>query len=407
VVATFSTTGSLDYDYQVAPAMNALLGGDVAEFFRVQPVYGGFAVLARLPFAALARLGDGGQLLVYQLGVLPCLMALGLAGFFVTRMMRDRGQSPLAQLLVGVLLLVNPVTLAAIERGHPEELLAAALALGATLAAIRSHPGWAGLLLGLALGTKQWAVIAAIPVLLACAPGHRLRAALVAGVLAAVLTVPMALADSDRFAANNRMAQGGWAHASRLSVWWPLGSPQQVRSDGSDARAFAVRKLPKRWTTLARPAVVLLAVVLSFVFWLRRRGLVPEDTLGLLALLLLLRCLLDPMNNDYYHVPFLVCLVAWEGLRLRGVPVLSLLATAGLWATTRAPWLSPHALGEHFYLVNNIFYLSWTLLLAGWLAWALFGRRSAKVAAERPRAFRGLRSDLTRTWIHEPQSSAS
>jgi hypothetical protein len=407
VIATFSTTGSLDYDYQVAPAMNALLGGDLAEFFRVQPVYGGFAVLARLPFAALARLGDGGELVVYRFGVLPCLMALGLAGFFVTSMMRERGQAVVALVLVGALLLVNPVTLAAIERGHPEELLAAALVLGATLAAIRSRPGWAGLLLGLALGTKQWAVIAALPVLLACGPGHRLRVALVAGMLAAVLMAPMALADSDRFVTNNRMAQGGWAHASRLSVWWPFASPQRVRSTGPDANAFAVRELPRRWTTLARPAVVLLAIVLACVFWLRRRGLVPEDTLGLLALLLLLRCLLDPMNNDYYHVPFLLCLVAWEGLRLRGVPVLSLLATVGLWATTRSPWLSPQALGEHFYLVNNIFYLFWALLLAGWLARALFRRRTSGVeAVVRRRPLGTLRSDLTRPWIGAPQSSA-
>ena len=64
------------------------------------------------------------------------------------------------------------------------------------------------------------------------------------------------------------------------------------------------------------------------------------------------------MNNDYYHVPFLTFLIAWEGIRVRGLPVLSLFAAATLWATTRSQWLSPESLGEQFYLVNNVFYLT-------------------------------------------------
>jgi hypothetical protein len=355
VAVTFSTSGALDYDYQVAPAMNALLRADVGDFFRVQPVYGGFSVLLRLPFAALARLGDGGELLVYKLGVLPCLMALALVSFFLLRLMRDRGQPLPAQLLVGVLLIINPVTAAAVQRGHPEELLTAALVGGAALTAVRSRPGWAGVLLGLALGTKQWALLAVIPVLLACGPGHRLRAGLVATALAAALIAPMAFADSDRFVTNNRMAQGGWSHASRLSVWWLFGSPRQVRSESSEGGSFTLRKLPRARAALARPLVVVVAIALSLAFWLRRRRFVPEDTLGLLALILLLRCLLDPLDNDYYHAPFLLCLAAWEALRVRGLPVLTVLGVVGLWGTLSSPWLSAQALGELVDLGDNIF----------------------------------------------------
>jgi glycosyl transferase family 87 len=400
VAYTFSTTTLGDYGYQVAPAMNALLDGDLSEFFRLQPVYGGFSTLARLPFSALARLAGGGEQLVFQFGVLPCLMATGLAGLGLLKTLRRYGQSALVQCMVGVFLLVNPVTLAAIKAGHPEELLAAALVLGAILAAIRSRPGWAAVLLGLALGTKQWTLLAIIPVLLACGPGHRLRTALIAGLLATALIVPMAVADSGQFVTNNKMAQGGWGHASRLSVWWALGSPERVGSEGSSA--ITVRTLSKRWTAFARPTVVVVALVLSAAFWLRRRRLVPADTLGLLALLLLLRCLLDPMNNDYYHAPFMLFIIAWEGLRVRGLPVLSLLAAAALWATTHSPWMSPEALGEQFYLVNNVLYLSCMLPLAAWLAWSLFGRRSESPSA--PPAAAGA-SGMTRTWIREPQSS--
>jgi hypothetical protein len=400
VAYTFSTTTLGDYSYQVAPAMNALLDGDLSEFFRVQPVYGGFSTLARLPFSALARLADGGEQLVFQFGVLPCLMALGMAGLGLVSTMRRHGQSALVKFVVGLLLLANPVTIAAIQRGHPEELLAAALVLGAALAAIGKRPLWAAVLLGLALGTKQWTLLAVIPILIACGRGYRIRTALIAGSLAVALVVPMALADSGQFVHNNKMAQGGWGHASRLSVWWPLGSPQKAGSEGSSQ--LTVRKLPKRWTALARPSVIALALTLSLVFWLRRRGFVPADTLGLLALVLLLRCLLDPMNNDYYHVPFLTFLIAWEGIRVRGLPVLSLFAAAVLWATTRSQWLSPESLGEHFYLVNNVFYLACMVPLACWLTWALFGRSSAASSTASPAG----RSAVTRTWIREPQSSA-
>jgi len=404
-VIAFSTTSTGDYSYQVAPAMDALLRGNVGEFFRVQPVYGGFAVLGRLPFAAAARLGGGGELLVYQLGVLPCLVALALIGYALTRIMRRYGQAAGAQAVVGVLLLLNPVTIAAIRRGHPEELLTAALVVGATLAAIRSRPSLAGVLLGLALGTKQWALIGAIPILLACGSGRRMRAALIAGVIAAALVVPMAMADSGRFVTNTRAAQGGGAHASRLSLWWPVASTEQVKSNTPGGEVLTVRKLSRTWTFVARPVAVIVALMLTLVFWRRRRGLLPADTLGLLALLLLLRCLLDPLDNDYYHAPFLICLIAWEGLRVRGLPVLSLVAAAGLWATISSPWLSPAALGDQFYLVNNLFYLSWALLLGGWLALSLFGGRSTEGAAG-SRLPATLRSTLTRAWIGEPQSSA-
>ena len=57
-----------------------------------------------------------------------------------------------------------------------------------------------------------------------------------------------------------------------------------------------------------------------------------DDALLLLALLLHLRCLLDTWNFVYYAVPFLLALVAWEGLARRRPPVLSLLATVAIWA---------------------------------------------------------------------------
>src|SRR5205085_855195 len=148
------------------------------------------------------------------------------------------------------------------------------------------------------------------PVLLTCRPGIRLSAALCAGVAAAAFIAPMALANSSKFETNTRAVQGGWGHASRLSVRWPVGSPLRVET--GDGHSFTVRNLPGHATTYARPAVALLAAALSLAFAFRRRRRVPDDTLELLALFLLLRCMLDPLDNDYYHAPSLLCLATWE-----------------------------------------------------------------------------------------------
>ena len=72
------------------------------------------------------------------------------------------------------------------------------------------------------------------------------------------------------------------------------------------------------------------------------------------------------------------------------------------WKESASSWLSPQALGEQFYLVNNLFYLACMVPLAAWLAWTLFGRRSEESL---PGLHAGAQG-LTRDWIREPQSSA-
>ena len=58
-----------------------------------------------------------------------------------------------------MLAILTPASRAAVESGHPEEMLAAALCVIALLVSDR-RPLWAGVALGLALATKQWAVLA-------------------------------------------------------------------------------------------------------------------------------------------------------------------------------------------------------------------------------------------------------
>ena len=52
----------------------------------------------------------------------------------------------------------------------------------------------------------------------------------------------------------------------------------------------------------------------------------------MLALALLLRCMLDPWDLVYYHLPLVVALAAWEARRGRELPVLAVARHRGLLA---------------------------------------------------------------------------
>src|SRR2546421_338648 len=80
-------------------------------------------------------------------------------GLVLAREMERRGRSWWIRLVVAGLCVVNPVTFKALWWGHPEEVLGAALCVGAVLAAGRGRTGTGGLLLGLAIATKQWALL--------------------------------------------------------------------------------------------------------------------------------------------------------------------------------------------------------------------------------------------------------
>jgi hypothetical protein len=55
-----------------------------------------------------------------------------------------------------------------------------------------------------------------------------------------------------------------------------------------------------------------------------------DAALALLALLFLLRCMLDPSNHVYYQLPFVFALLAWDSRVSRG-PIRAMLATGLLW----------------------------------------------------------------------------
>ena len=99
-----------------------------------------------------------------------------------------------------------------------------------------------------------------------------------------------------------------------------------------------------------------------------------DDALLVLALALLLRCMLDPWDLVYYHLPLVVALAAWEARRGRELPVLAVLVTA-------ACWLSFEIYDARTGMGPYVAYLAWTLPLAAGLGLALFRPVAARRAA--------------------------
>jgi hypothetical protein len=155
-------------------------------------------------------------------------------------------------------------------------------------------------------------------------------------------------------------------------LFWMLGDAGHVVIGGDGVPKPAGYRVAPQWLpALTHPFIALLVAPLSLA-WARVRGAAPrvngEQLLGLLALLLLARCILDPWNNVYYALPFLLALLAWEALcRPARPPVLALAATVAVWATFE--W-APRVLSPDLQCAA---FLAWALPLAGWLAHTCFG----------------------------------
>ena len=396
----------LDYFADAGGAVDALVRRDFDEFLAARPLMGSFSLLLRAPF--VATVFHGSESAVYLAGVLPCLLVTLVLALVLGRMAADRGQGPAVQGLVAGLAVLNPVTLRAIHWGHPEELLAGALCVGAVLAALRDRDLAAAVFLGLAIATKQWAVLAIAPVLFA-APGRRLVLCGVAGTVAGALTVPFMLADPGSFGAVASAASGQDSLAASTTpwnVWWPISSLASVGE-------MAPRYFAPEWVAdLSHPLIVAVALPLSMLLW-RRKDRRPDDALLLLALLLLLRCVLDNWSNDYYHVPMMLALLAWETVRRPGVPRLTIGVGLAL-AISFWPDLDQIFAGsrEHAAVLNAV-YLGWTVPLAGWLGLMLFRPAAAEALAARLSALRPggaqppeRRAESARLSTHSPTEPA-
>jgi hypothetical protein len=217
------------------------------------------------------------------------------------------------------------------------------------------------------LATKQWALLAVLPTLLA-APRRQLTILAGAGAVAAALTLPLMLADASRFGAVAESAAGqtpAAASTTPWNLWWPLADLMTVPGLGT-------RWVAPAWVgTVSHPLIVALALPLSGLLWLRRDRRL-DDALLLLALLFLLRCLLDNWSNDYYHAPFFLSLLAWETVRRPGVPRLSLAVAILIGLSFWPEQTRIFADSVDHAALLFAFYVAWTVPLALALATLLY-----------------------------------
>lgn len=383
-----------DYETEAQPAMQALVHGHFTQFAQLAPSYGG-SLLLRAPFALLPGLWGGGSLAVYQAISVPCLVAGALLGLWLCARLRAERASMLTRALTLALCVANPLMLRALELGHAEELLLIAMCLGALLLVERmpspTSTRWtpqpralgAGVLVGLAVANKEWALIAVGPVLLLL-KGGRWQMLGAASAAAAALLAPIAAFSSSFVSATRGVASTPSAIFQPWQVFWFFGRHGALVHGAFGNPKYGYRIAPGWVGPISHPLIIACGLLLPAALWWQRRRSVRKaarshqaraiglpacslsDALLLLTLLLALRCLLDTWDNVYYTVPLLICLLTWEVCAFKRPPVAALGATVLCWAGFQ--WLPQVASAD----LQAAFFLAWTVPLTAALALRLY-----------------------------------
>jgi hypothetical protein len=291
-----------DFYREAWPSYRALGHAHLLTFFRTAPSYVGSLVL-RAPFALIGGALGGSARAAYFAAALPCVLAVAAFATWLAAQPRSGNRITWASRLGPVAcLLANPIVIIALLGGHPEELLGAVLCVAAVVLAVKGRAELAALAMGLAVVNKAWAVVA-VPVLLVALPHARMRAALIIGGIAATL-LPLIALESGGISAGTVSLRSGVIFNPPQLMWW------------FGAHSWTVEH--------ARLVLVSLAFSCAALWWTRIRHsrAAMTDALLLLALVMLLRAALDPWNNLYYHIPFLLALIAFE-IRAGRMPVVT------------------------------------------------------------------------------------
>lgn len=358
-----------DYDSEASAAFRYLAQGDLTGFASSVPSYGGSLVL-RAPFALIAGLLGAGDDALYRTVSLPGLLAAAVLATGLVAVARRRGWSGWACLAIVGVATAGPPMVSATQYGHAEELLIAALAIGSVLAARGGRPWVAGLLLGLAVAGKPWAIIAAGPVLLSL-PGVPWRPVLAAAAVGVCVLGPLAVADHGIVASSKMAATDTGTVFKAPQIWWFSG--HRVHREAGDTSVRPGARVAPAWLSrTSRPMIVLAAAALALLWWRRRSR---SDVLGLLTLVFLVRCLLDPWDNLYYHAPFLAALLAWEVHAGRRAPWAALSAALALRLSLV---FVPQVAGVD---AQAVAYLTWAVPTLGLIALTVFAPARARALA--------------------------
>jgi len=379
-----------DYDTEAQPAVQALTSGHLQQFLQLAPAYGG-SLIERAPLALIPGLWGGGALAVYRMLALPALLAAAVLGIYLVARMRSEGHATLARAIALGVCVANPLTLRALEMGHPEDVIGGCLCVAAVLVAARPVNGragalWAGVILGLAIANKEWALLAVGPVLLVLPAGRRLWCLASTGAVAGAVLAPLVLIGSGGFVTSARViATAPIEIFQPWQLFWFFGHHGALRY-GEYGGAKPGYRIGPVWTgAISHPLILATAFVVTVAVALKRRkslrsaapsesrgrvsaGLLSErDALLLLGLLLLLRSVLDTWDSVYYFVPVVFALLTWEVLSpAKRLPLVAVSVTVLAWLSFQ--WLPVHVSAD----AQAAFFLAWTLPLAAVLSLKLF-----------------------------------
>lgn len=273
------------YDtHQQLPLVRSLAAGDLVHAFEgafpPQTSGPGFGLFA-LPLFAVGRIFVTDQT-AYVAAGLACLVPLAWSVVAASRATGVAPRSGREIANVAVVMMGTPILANYIEALHPADVLATAATLGAFAALAGRRLTWAFVLLGFALATRQWAILA-IAVFAVLERGQ-VRRHLVIGSLgtASLLVLPFLAANAGQTIITleaERTGRGPLAAMSLIAL--------------SETHAYALSRL------LPLLGVAVLCAWLAH----RRAGWAPEVAVSALAVAFLIRPPFDPAGFIYYLSP--------------------------------------------------------------------------------------------------------
>lgn len=352
IAARYGTQGDLSHMWEPTRAVADLRFGEIYPPGTPGTSMTGWIALVLAPYMATRGwLGDVEGFTFAGLLALPLVL---LSVRYTMRALWPTCSVALAW-LVGFMALILPTTWAVwVNYYHPQDLAAVGLVVFGIGLAAKQRWGWAGVVLGVAVMTRQWAILAALP--MAGLSGKNIwKFALGGAATCAALLAPLVL-------------MGG------NEDWFTALSASDARSTGNtlfgkfrlDMEIGAARQGPEgsnsNWfSLLTRVLPVLLAAGLGLLAFFRKLGpassipaaslLVPLATSGLA-----LRMVFEGSDYPYYWAPFGI-------LVLLMVPYAKQAWYAAI-AIGTFPWLVEWLLPERFVDVQRYSRISLVLLYA-------------------------------------------
>jgi hypothetical protein len=254
-----------------------------------------------------------------RLGYLSWFVLMG--GVVASLRASGRGRCGWEPFTLVILAVVPSVFMPLTQLFHPQDLVAMGLALGGLACARRGSWAWAGLLLGLAVTSQQFALLVAAPLIVLAPKDRRVRLAGAAIGTAALVILPLAVATSGRAVRAALLGSGNTASFGGTVL-------REVHVNGGLLVPFS-RILP-------------IVVSLALARWAARRlgSLVmePVPLLCLVATSLSLRLVFEQNLYGYYFMALAVSLVLVDIVngRIRGQLVAWLVLLA--LAFSPVPW---------------------------------------------------------------------